>query len=193
MIGADHGEMLGDFGVWGKTNVYDAGYHVPLLIRDPKGVAGGKVDMPTESVDVMPTILEWLGGAVPSSVNGASLVPFLRGDTPEGWRDSSYSELAFGNPVTPTLWQSELGLAEAEANMAILRKGDLTLIHFNGGLPPVLFDHAAAGEQVNIAADPTRTADLLAMTQALLNHRMGFADSTLSKTMLTKTGPVTGA
>ena len=191
VIGADHGEMLGDFGVWGKTNVYDAGYHVPLLIRDPRGVSGRTVDLPTESVDVMPTILEWLGGDVPSALNGQSLVPFLRGKTPEDWRKSSYSELAFGNPVTPTFWQSELGLSEAEANMAILRKGDLTLIHFNGGLPPILFDHTGGGEQVNIAADPTRAADLLAMTQAMLDHRMRFADSTLSKTMLTKAGPVT--
>lgn len=192
VIGADHGEMLGDFGVWGKTNVYDAGYHVPLLIRDPRGATGQVVDLPTESVDVMPTILEWLGGDVPSAVNGRSLMPFLQGNTPEEWRNSSCSELAFGNPVTPTIWQSELGLSEAEANMAILRKGDLTLIHFNGGLPPILFDHRAAGEQVNIAADPDRAQDLLAMTQALLNHRMRFADSTLSKIMLTDTGPVTG-
>ncbi|MEO3415250.1 sulfatase-like hydrolase/transferase [Roseovarius sp. CAU 1744] len=195
VIGADHGEMLGDFGIWGKMSVFDAAYHVPLVIRDPyqPGAHGTAVDAFTESVDVMPTILDWLGGTPPSAVNGASLMSFLSGNSPENWRDTSYSELAFGDPVTPTAWQEELGLTEAESSLAILRKDNLTLTHFSGALPPILFDHATDGERANLAGDPSRAGDLLAMTQALLGHRMRFPDSTLSKTMLTEAGPVTGS
>jgi hypothetical protein len=62
------------------------------------------------------------------------------------------------------------------------------LVNFNGGLPPVLFDHQAGGEQRNIAADPDARDDLLAMTQALLNHRMTWRKGQFNTTMVTETG-----
>lgn len=194
IIGADHGEMLGDCNCWGKMTAYDAAYHVPLIIRDPlrPSAHGNAISAPAESVDVMPTILDWIGSPVPGSVNGSSLMPFLDGRTPETWRTESYSELAFGDPVTPTLWQTELGLTEAEANLAILRTDRLTLVQFSGDLPPLLFDHKGAGEARNVANDPGYAGDLLKMTQAMLRHRMRYPDTTLSKIMITDKGPVTG-
>ena len=193
VIGADHGEMLGDYGSWGKMTYYDAAYHVPLVIRDPFNPAAHGTDVLhwTESVDLMPTILDWVGTPSPTSVNGASLMPFLRGQTPETWRDSSYSELDLGEPVFPTIWQSELDLSEAETGLAILRTDRLTLVHFCADLPPLLFDHQAEGEARNVANDPAYAGDLLDMTRALLRHRMRFPDTTLSKTLNTNNGPVT--
>ena len=195
IVGSDHGEMLGDYGLWGKMSIYDAAYHVPLIVRDPNRPAthGETVSAWTESVDVMPTILEWIGAAIPDATNGQSLIPFLEGSSPANWRRGSYSELAFGNPVSPTPWQTELELSEAEANLAILRTDRMTLVHFSGGLPPLLFDHTQAGEMTNVADDPGYAGDLLAMTQAMLSRRMQFPDTTLSKTMITDQGPVSGA
>ncbi|WP_299848401.1 alkaline phosphatase family protein [uncultured Roseovarius sp.] len=194
IVGADHGEMLGDHNSWGKMTFYDAAYHVPLIIRDPRNTAqhGNSVSAFTESVDVMPTLLDWIGEPTPTSVNGHSLMPFLQGENPKGWRGESYSDLDFGDPLTLTIWQNELGLSEAEASMSILRTDRLTLVHFAGNLPPVLFDHQAEGELRNVAADPKYASDLLAMTQKLLSHRMRHPDTTLSKTMITDAGPVTG-
>ncbi len=193
IIGADHGEMLGDFDTWGKMSIQNAAFHVPLIIRDPRhpSAHGTHVTQPTESIDIMPTLLDWIGAGIPASVNGTSLMPFLEGRTPDTWRTTSYSEIAFGDPVTPTLWQRELGLTDAAATLAILRSGRFTLVHFNGGLPPLLFDHTAQGEMANLADDPAHAADLLAMTQALLSHRMSNPDTTLSKTMITSGGAVT--
>ena len=86
---ADHGEMLGDRRQWGKVSVYDAATRVPLIIRDPRrrSCNGGQFDAFTESVDVSPTILDWLAGEVPAAMNGASLLPWLEGNAPPGWRD----------------------------------------------------------------------------------------------------------
>ena len=194
VVGADHGEMLGDFNAWGKMSYFDAAFHVPLIIRDPRNPSrhGTSVNEPTESVDIMPTLLEWVGQTVPTSVNGRSLNPFLAGDIPEKWRQYSYSELSFGDPAEPTLWQDELNLSLREADLAILRKGPLTLVHFSGQLQPVLFDHEAEGELVNLAEEAAHAPALLAMTQTLLSHRMQFADSTLSRTKITDQGPVEG-
>lgn len=192
IVGADHGEMLGDYGIWGKMSIFDAAYHVPLIIRDPRqpGTHGTSTSAWTESVDLVPTILDWIGSTPPASVNGRSLMPYLAGEVPAQWRTGSYSELAFGDPLSPTLWQQELGLSEAEANLAILRHEALTLVHFGGGLPPLLFDHAQAGEAVNVAEDPPYAGALLTMTQALLRHRIEHPDTTLSNTMITPEGPL---
>ncbi len=181
VVTADHGEMLGDRRQWGKMSPFNSAYRTPLLVRDPDGVGGVEIEAMTESVDIMPTILERIGGPVPRGVNGRSLLPFLRGDTPANWRDYSYSELDFGDPEEPTIWQTDLGLSLREANLAIIRETERLFVHFNGGLAPLLFDLSGAdGEADDLAYDPNWQGEVLRLTRKLLNHRMRCADHTLS-------------
>lgn len=193
VVTADHGEMLGDHHSWGKANIYDVAYHTPLIIRDPdnRKPHGQVIDAFTESVDVTPTILDWIGQRVPVEMDGQSLGPFLQGMHPKDWRDYSFSELDFGDPETPSVWQKELGLSLREANLAILREDQFKLVHFNGGLPPMLFDMVCdPHEMENLADDPAFGATLLRMTQKMLNHRMEFAEHSLSDMQLTDSGVV---
>lgn len=192
IIGADHGEMLGDGGVWGKMNIYDAAYHVPLLIRDPRQpqAHGTAIDAFTETIDLMPTVLDWIGQEVPPSVDGQSLMPFLSGTTPDTWRKTSFSELDFGHPFTPTPLQVGLGLTPSEANLAILRTDTQILVQFAADLPPLLLTRT--GEVVDLTQGTDHSGDLLALTQAMLRHRMTHPDTTLSKTIVTSDGPMTG-
>ncbi len=193
VVTADHGEMLGDHGAWGKTTCFDAAFKVPLIIRDPRSPSpfGARVTTPTESVDVMPTILEWLGAAIPASVDGRSLTGFLEGTAPDNWRETSYSELTFGDPVTPSRWQKAHGIPHSDATLAILRKGPHTLVQFACNYPPILFDRAAEGEARNLAADPAHALVMLEMSQAMLRHRMRHPDRTLSDIQITPDGPAT--
>jgi arylsulfatase A-like enzyme len=194
VVTADHGEMLGDHHLWGKSTFHDAAWHTPLIIRDPEAsVRGAAVDLPTESVDVTPTILDCLGLPVPDTMDGRSLRPFLHGQTPDAWRRHSFSELDFGDPVTPTGAQVALGLRAEEANFAILRGPAHTLVHFNGGLPPILFDHRGAGEMRDLAGDPAAQPALLEMTRAMLDHRMRHAMGRFARTMVTGQGVRTAA
>lgn len=189
VITSDHGEMLGDHRLWQKTSYHDAAFHVPLIIRDPDRVRmhGGEVDEFTESVDVVPTVLDWLSGDIPSAMDGLSLLPHLEGRRPEGWRDSIVAELDFGEPDSPTEIQRELGLGLREANLTLLREKRFKLVHFNGGLPPLLFDMASAERETrNLASDPAKAGELLRMTSKLLDHRMRNADRTLSDMKLTE-------
>ncbi|MCP4318088.1 MAG: sulfatase-like hydrolase/transferase [Hyphomicrobiales bacterium] len=193
IVTADHGEMLGDHHSWGKAHVYDAAYHIPLIIRDPlnSGTHGKAVTKPTETVDTMPTILEWMGLPVPASVNGHSLMRFLRDGDCSEWRDTSYSELTFGNPLRATAVQEKLGLHHRDANLAILRSEAYSLVHFGGGLPPLLFDRAGEGEMRNVAEDPDHAKALLTMTRRLLDRRMAYLDTTISNLEITDDGPRT--
>jgi choline-sulfatase len=97
---SDHGEMLGEHGLWRKSNFYEQSARVPLQLRLPdRRWAGRRVDAAVSLVDLTATVLDLAG--VPAETAGAdldgvSLLPGLRGDLP--WRDEAFGEyLAHGN------------------------------------------------------------------------------------------------
>ena len=90
---SDHGEMLGDHGIYLKgPYFYDCLTRVPLIIRWPGQFQGGrKIDSLVELVDIAPTLLDAAGIPIPSGVQGRSLMPLLEGKTTTH-RDSVYME-----------------------------------------------------------------------------------------------------
>jgi len=95
---SDHGEMLGDHGIYQKgPYFYDCLTRVPLIIRWPKRFkAGLKVDSLVEMVDLAPTLLDAAGIPEPVGMQGRSLMPLLTGKTTEH-RDSVYMEYLDAN------------------------------------------------------------------------------------------------
>lgn len=184
ILTSDHAEMLGDHHAWGKMNIYDAAWHVPMILRAPPSVmtrGGATVDGFTESVDLAPTVLDWLGVPVPAAMDGRSLLPFLSTETVDGWRDHAYAELDLGDPETPTPWERQMSLPLRDANLSILREARWKLVHFNGGHPPLLFDlKNDPDEMQNLAAASAHLPTVLRMTRKLLDHRMRHADHAIS-------------
>ena len=78
---ADHGEMLGERGLWYKMHFFEWALRVPLIVSAPGRFAAGRVAMPVSLVDVMPTLLELAGGQGEAVLagDGRSLVPALQG------------------------------------------------------------------------------------------------------------------
>jgi len=190
---ADHGEALGEHHLWGKQNPYEAAYHIPLIIRDPHNATqhGTTVQAFTESIDVTPTILDLVGQHIPAGMDGMSLRPFLEGKSPANWRDCVHLELDFSEPNEITKWQEVTGVSTHEANLAILREERFKLVHFNGGLPPLLFDLMSDPHELNdLAGDASHAPTLLRLTQKLLSHRMKHADRTLADVRITSKGAV---
>jgi len=191
---ADHGESLGEHHLWGKQNPYDSAYRIPLIIRDPNLTKqhGTTVSAFTESVDLTPTILDLIGQVVPVGMDGVSLRPFLEGSTPKVWREHVHLELDFAEPDSPTLWQQKAGTGLYDSNLAILREERFKLVHFNGGLAPLLFDLDVDPDELNdLAGNPDFAATLLRLTQKLLSYRMEHTDRTLSNIKITKKGAIT--
>jgi arylsulfatase A-like enzyme len=95
---ADHGNMLGDHGRWFKGVQYEGSSHVPLIWRGPKGAAenrGGTVAGTVENTDLMPSILETAGIAVPDGVQGRSFVSLAR-ERDAKWKNRAFSQLRSG-------------------------------------------------------------------------------------------------
>jgi arylsulfatase A-like enzyme len=90
---SDHGEMLGDHGIYLKgPYFYDCGMRVPLMIRWPgRYRAGLRSDALVEMTDLAPTLLEAAGIPVPQAMQGRSLTPVLRGER-TSHRESVYGE-----------------------------------------------------------------------------------------------------
>jgi len=87
---SDHGEMLGDHGLLLKgCRFYEGAVHVPLVISWPGHFAQGlRSDALVELMDVMPTLIEAAGMAVPDHVQASSLLPILTGEAdPHRHRD----------------------------------------------------------------------------------------------------------
>lgn len=195
VVTSDHGDMLGDHHLWGKATPFEGAYRIPLIIRDPRrrAPAGTVVDSFTESIDVAPTILDWMGLESPPGFNGRSLLPFLGGGSPDGWRDHIFFELDMADPLEPTRFQRHLGLKAAECNLAVFRENRFKLVHFNGGLPPLLFDlEDDPEERKDRAGDPAMRGELLRLSRRMLDHRMFHAEHSRARMKLTPHGAILG-
>lgn len=82
---SDHGEELFDHGAIGHGHtLYDELLRVPFLIRFPGGWAHGVRREPVRTMDLFPTLLDALERPIPAGLNGASLMPLLRGGVAPG-------------------------------------------------------------------------------------------------------------
>jgi arylsulfatase A-like enzyme len=87
---SDNGWYMGDLGLYDKRFMYEPGLHVPLLVRGPGIKAGITSDEFVANIDLAPTFLDLAGLEIPESMQGRSLAPLLRGESPPDWRTSLY-------------------------------------------------------------------------------------------------------
>jgi arylsulfatase A-like enzyme len=187
----DHAEMLGDHWLWGKTSYFDQAYHIPLIIRDPRrladGTRGQQVDRFTEAVDIMSTILEWLGRDIPHQCDGRSLLSLLEGEPPAQWRQEAHYEFDFQD-VVHQIPETTFGISSDQCSLAVLRGRRFKYVHF-AALPPLLFDlEKDPFEQKNLAGDPAYAGEMLACAQKMLSWRMEHAEHVLSRAFVSERG-----
>jgi len=92
LFSSDHGEMLGDHHLFRKSLPYEGSAHVPLFITGRNvDLPRGRCDALVTWEDIMPTVLELAGVAIPDGLDGRSLVPSMRGEA-GGVRDAVFGE-----------------------------------------------------------------------------------------------------
>jgi len=147
VLTSDHGDYLGDHWLGEKDLFHEPSVKIPMIVYDPRAEAdatrGTTCDALVESLDLAATFIEAAGGAVPRHiVEGRSLMPWLRGETP-GWRRFVISEYDYS--ATPHC--AALGLAPKDARLFMVFDGRWKLMHAEGGFRPMLFDLQTVPEE----------------------------------------------
>jgi len=180
---SDHGDMQGDHWMLSKSCYFDQAFHVPLIVRDPTAAADQsrdtRVEAFTESVDIMPTILDWIGQDIPSQCNGYSLLPFCRGQQPEDWRQEYHAEFDLRSP-SGYAKNPPLGLDKTKCMVSIARGERYKYVHF-AGLPSLFFDlEKDPDEFIDRSKDPDYQGRVLEYTGKMLTWRMENAEAALT-------------
>ena len=144
---SDHGDMLGERGLWYKMNFYEGSSRVPLMIAAP-GLTPGRIDAPVSTLDVTPTLCDLAG------VSLSEVLPWTDGE--------SLVPLAGGAARTAPVLM-EYAAEASSAPLVSLREGRWKLNRSTFD-PDQLFDLAAdPQERSNLAADPAHAATLAAL------------------------------
>jgi choline-sulfatase len=140
---SDHGDMLGERGLWFKMNFFEGSARVPMMIAAP-GWAPGRIDTPVSTLDVAPTLAALAGidiSTLSRWTDGVDLTPVAKGAD----RAPVPMEYAAESTVAPTV---------------CLRDGRWKLM-LCAVDPPMLYDlETDPHELVNLAADPEHAATL---------------------------------
>lgn len=88
---SDQGFYLGEHGWFDKRFMFEQSYRTPLLMRWPGVIAPGSISNDIVSnIDFAETFLEAAGVPAPDDMQGRSMVPLLKGNTPPDWRQEHY-------------------------------------------------------------------------------------------------------
>jgi arylsulfatase A-like enzyme len=88
---SDQGFYMGEHGWFDKRFMYEESFRTPLIARWPGTIEPESVNRDlVQNIDFAETFLELAGAPIPDDMQGRSLVPLLKGQTPKDWRTSLY-------------------------------------------------------------------------------------------------------
>lgn len=148
---ADHGDMLGERGLWYKMCFFEGATRVPLIVSAPSRFAPRHVGASVSLADILPTLVDLAHDGDspprPEAIDGRSLWPHLHG---QGGHDEVIGEYLGEGAVAP---------------LVMIRRGDFKFIHSPGD-PDQLYDlRRDPLERHNLATEPAHAALLQALRQ----------------------------
>ncbi len=142
IVTADHGDMLGERGLWYKMNHFEHSARVPLIVQGP-GVAQREVSDPVSLVDLLPTFVD-----IAASEGCERPDPGMPFDGRSLW------PLATGQPDPDREVLAEYCAEIASHPMLMIRRGEFKYIHCDAD-PPLLYNVVSDPmERTNLADDP---------------------------------------
>ena len=145
-ITADHGELLGQHGIYTHVNMYEGNIHIPLILRCPSRLESGKrIKGYASQADILPTILDLAGVSSVPQVDGQSLRRAVEGKSS---RDEMFSEDGGG--------------------IRAVRHGDWKLVYYYHDEAVELYN--VADDPMEVIDLATQRGDMVAELRARLDH-----------------------
>lgn len=160
---SDHGEMLGDHYLFRKKQPFEASIRVPFLMLGP-GIPNVTVDDPVDLADILPTVCDLAGVAVPDHIEGRSLLPLFRhrattGGNAPNWREYIHSETSAWPEHGHHGWHA-------------LTDGKMKYIWWTGDGSELLFDVDADPRETRNLAGHAEHATTLVLWRGRLTHHL---------------------
>ena len=155
---SDHGEMLGERGMWYKMSMFEHSVRIPMIFSGT-GIARGRDGYNTSIIDIVPTLIELAGGKVedmPVKLAGRSLKPVVAGDC-SGKR---------GRDGENAVVVSDFSAGGAPGPVRMVKQGSYKLI-MTYGYEPLLFNLKEDPEELNNLAEDQAHAKMLEHLQAI--------------------------
>jgi choline-sulfatase len=165
---SDHGDMIGNHGIWAKSYMYEDSVGIPMTLTGP-GIEPGVNQTPVSLTDMAATIEQAVSGEVAGVENS--------------WQSRSLQNFVT-SPEADRPVLSEYHDGGSPCGFFMLRQGRWKLVYFSEGHPPLLFDMESDPlEMINLADDPAQAEILVRLTRQLFDildpeavNRQAFAD-----------------
>ena len=164
---SDHGDMIGERGMWFKKTLFEPAVRVPLIIWQSAKKEAEKISQPVSLVDVLPTLYEFAGGAEDEmiEVDGSSLLPLIGGKS--ATHPTIFCEHIDGATLAPRI---------------MMREGKWKLV-VSEAYPSMLFNLEDDALELDDLAKKAEFAEILSQLNTKLLNRYDLAD--LKQTVLT--------
>jgi choline-sulfatase len=152
VFSGDHGDMLGDRGLWYKMHWFEMAARVPLIVHAPARYASARVSQHVSTLDLLPTFVDMAGAQIDTRLpmDGHSLVPQLRG---QSGTDEVFGEYMAEGSKTP---------------LVMIRRGPWKFIYSQDDVCMLYHLPQDPQERHNLADDPAHAATV----QALLSETL---------------------
>lgn len=170
VFSGDHGDMLGERGLWYKMSYFEGSVRVPMLISYPKWFAPHRVTQNVSTLDILPTMCDLVGTKPDPTfpMDGLSMMPHLLGQ--EGGHDTVIAEYTGEGTIAPLM---------------MIRRGDWKYITcptdgsqlFNLKNDPYEINDLAKGlskKRANLSADDQKVKEVFDAFEAEARDRWDF-------------------
>ena len=156
---SDHGEMLGEHGIWEKARFYEGSVRVPMIIRWPKKFTGGThVKENVNLCDLFATLCDLSNIPTQPGLDSRSLVPLMNGDA-SNWNNETVSQIK-----------------RHHRHHVMIKQDDLKYQYYGEDIPEVLFDlEKDPKELTDFSNDPLYADAMIKFRQRL--SELGYGQS----------------
>ena len=176
---SDQGFFLGEHGWYDKRFMYEESAGIPLIVRYPREIKAGEVSQNLVlNLDFASTLLDYAGVSIPSDIQGRSMRPIFKGESPQNWREAFYYHY----------YEYPHGWHKVKRHYGI-RTGRYKLIHFYNDIDDwELYDLATDPREMNnIYHDERYTSTIEDLKQKLSALQAYYKDDSMEYPQVTDT------